>query len=102
MNAALTALLLTTPAAAPLAVAAGYILTGLVPREAPHTVPPTAQKETRRSQRVKKGAAVSSPGTAHGASSVTDNRGTQETPPRPVSRLLLPGRAGATRPTGPG
>ncbi|WP_328687735.1 proton-conducting transporter membrane subunit [Streptomyces phaeochromogenes] len=94
MNAALTALLLTTPAAAPLAVAAGYILTGLVPREAPHTVPPTAQKETRRSQRVKKGAAVSSPGTAHGASSVTDNRGDAGDASAPGEPVVAPRACG--------
>ncbi|MGP4050187.1 proton-conducting transporter transmembrane domain-containing protein [Streptomyces sp. 2A115] len=71
MNAALTALLLTAPSAGPLAVAAGYALTGLAARGTPPAVPGARQEETRRPQLVGKSVAAPSRETA----SVTDNSG---------------------------
>jgi len=71
---ATTALLLTAPAAAPLAVAAGYTLTGLVTRGTPRPAAAAGQGETRRPRLVEKGVAVPSRGTERGAASVRDSR----------------------------
>ncbi|MFD4510306.1 proton-conducting transporter membrane subunit [Streptomyces sp. NPDC058457] len=70
---ALTALLLTAPAAAPLAVTAGYALTALATREAPRTVPAPRQEETPRPQHAERLATVPSRGPAQRAASVTDH-----------------------------
>ncbi|WP_238431982.1 proton-conducting transporter membrane subunit [Streptomyces cavernae] len=95
MNAALTALLLTVPAAAPLAVAAGYALVGLVTRRASRAVP-TARGEARpRPQLAEK--TVRHPGTAAGGVSVEDGKGEASDASAPVEQLLAP-RARGRRP----
>ncbi|SEC29919.1 hydrogenase-4 component F [Streptomyces sp. 3213] len=55
---ALTALLLTAPAATPVAVAAGYALTGLAAQMPSRPVPAARRAETRRPQPVERAAAV--------------------------------------------
>jgi hydrogenase-4 component F len=89
MNAATTALLLTAPAAAPLAMAAGYALTGLVAPGTPPSVP-AAPEAVAHPQPVETGAVAPSPGTADAALRVTADRGETGNASAPAEPVALP------------
>ena len=89
---ALTALLLTAPAAAPLAVAAGYALTGLAAQRPSRPVPAARREETHRPQPVEKAAAVPH-GTARAMTGTEDKgEGDVSVPGKPAAAVRARGR----------
>ncbi|WP_226966889.1 proton-conducting transporter transmembrane domain-containing protein [Streptomyces phaeolivaceus] len=86
---AATALFLTAPAAVPLAVAAGYALTGSVRHELPRGLPTVRRAQDRRPQRAEKAAVV----TAQGATSVSPRGEVADASPPGKSAVASSARA---------